>query len=338
MEQRRIVLAFAVVAAALVVTACDDGGGGGDDAGGTPGSNVTFAPGSTPRPNSTPASDSTTYPVTLRDGIFRSVTIDAAPQRVAALSATALEYVYIVGGTSVTRPAGVSYPPEVTDVAEIGSAAQPDIAAITAQSPDLIIADAALHTPFIEELEGIGVPVLFVGAHSVFDVMNGLEVVGHAINQPRAAQKSQNGIETQVMSLSRQVPESDQSVLIVRGAPGEARAATAMTYAGDIVNLLAGNNAAADLPDPEQTGYVPLTPEQIAAAAPDIVLVIAAADAAPGSVRDAFLADPAWASTPAAQSGRVHEISEELFVTAPGPRVGEALDVVVKLLYPETFD
>lgn len=336
MRRRRIALALAV-SLALVFWGCS-GDGGTDDNAGTPGSNVTFAPGSTPRPNSTPASDATSYPVTLRDGIFRSVTIAAAPERVAALSATAIEYVYTAGGTSVTRPAGLGFPPEAASAAEAGTAAQPDFDAIAAENPDLIIADAALHTPFIDALEGIGVPVLFVSANSVFDVVNGLGVVGQAINQPRAAQKAQNGIETQVMSLSRQVPETDQSVLIVRGGPGDMQAATAMTYMGDLVKLLAGRNAAEDLPDPEQAGWLTLTPEQIAAAAPDLVLVITPASAAPGSRRDALVADAAWASTPAAQSGRVSEISEELFVSAPGPRVGEALDVLVKLLYPGMFE
>ena len=42
-----------------------------------------------------------------------------------------------------------------------------------------------------------------------------------------------------------------------------------------------------------------------------------------------------WASVPAVKNGRVAEISAELYLQAPGPRVGEALTKLMKLLYPE---
>jgi ABC-type Fe3+-hydroxamate transport system substrate-binding protein len=91
----------ALLAAVLVLAAAcgsdDDNKDNGNSGTSTPSTEATFVP--TPQP--------VTYPLTVRDMLNREVKIDAKPQRVAALSPTTVEYVYAVGGTSVTRSTSV---------------------------------------------------------------------------------------------------------------------------------------------------------------------------------------------------------------------------------------
>jgi iron complex transport system substrate-binding protein len=328
--------AAASTALLVLVSAACSGGDGGDPSP-TPGGDVTFAPGSTIPANVTPVDLATTYPVTLTDMLFREVTIESAPERVAALSATAVEYVYAVGGTSVTRPAGLGYPPEAMGAADVGDPTSPDLDAVRDQDPDLIIADSALHPQLVESLEAIGVPVLYVGAPTLLDVTKGLQLVGTAVNRPAAAQKSMNGLENQLMGLSRQVPDTQPRTLMLLRSDDRWFAATAASYAGDLVALLGAQNVATGEPGGGPAGFTPITVEEIAALQPDVLLTVVdpVSSFAPAA---ALTSDAALDGTPAVRDGRVIDVSADLFVYAPGPRAGEALDALARALYPELFE
>ncbi|HEY8172085.1 MAG TPA: ABC transporter substrate-binding protein [Dehalococcoidia bacterium] len=294
--------------------------------------------GGTPQAGVTPSDIATTYPITITDMLYRQVTLDKAPVKIAAISPTTVEYVYAVGGTSVTRSSSVDYPEDAVSAMDVGSAYQPNLELIAAQEPDLIIADSVLQPQLQESLEALGVPVLYVGANTFIDVVNGLGIVGQAIDHPTAASKAQNALETQIMGLSRQVPETMPKVLVLNGTPDDFYAAKPESYVGDLVNLIAGDNVARGQPDVGRfPGYTKLSLEQIVVAQPDVVLAITAGPPGGKTISDELSSNPAWKDVPAVKNGRVSEISAELFLQAPGPRAGEALDMLAKLLYPETF-
>ena len=84
-----------IVLLALAAVACEE-----DEEEGTPTATATPTP--TVAATGTPA-EGVAYPVTVTDMMDRSVTIEAAPQRIAATSPTTLETLYAVGGTAVAR-------------------------------------------------------------------------------------------------------------------------------------------------------------------------------------------------------------------------------------------
>ena len=82
-------------------------------------------------------------------------------------------------------------------------------------------------------------------------------------------------------------------------------------------------------------GYTKLSLEAIVTEQPEVVLAITAA---PGqTISEGLAANPAWADVPAVTSQRVHEIDAQIFLQAPGPRAGEGLLALAKLLYPDVF-
>ncbi len=324
-------LAALAAAAALVLgaAACGDDDGdekdGGDE---TPAAGETFVPTAAP----------VEYPVTLTDMLGRSVTIEAAPQKVAALSPTAVELVYAVGGTSVTRSKSVNYPEAAKGAVDIGPSYQPNFELIAAQAPDLIIADSVLQAQFVSNFEQLGAPVLYVGAQTFTDVLAGLELVGQAIDHQSEGVEAAASLKNQLTVMASRLPGNVPNVLVLNGAPEDFYAAKPESYAGDLVRLLGVKNVAEGQPDVGRfPGYTKLSLESILASNPDVVLAITAGPPGGQTITDALSKDPAWAEVPAVKNGRVHEIDLQIFLQAPGPRASDGLDTLSKLLYPDIF-
>ena len=320
---------LAVTALALGAAACGSDDDGGDDAE-TPAASSTA--------ESTAIAEDVTYPLTVTDMLGRSVTNDAEPQKVAAISPTTVEYVYAVGGESVTRSTSVDFPAEATSAVDIGSAYQPNAELIAAQSPDLIVADAVLQAQLEQNLAALGVPVLYAGAANFEDVLEGLRLVGEALNKQGEGEAAATALENQLAEIQEELPETGPKVLVLNGSPQDYYAGKPESYVGDLIAQLNGDNIAAGQPDVGRfPGYTKLSPEVIVSSAPEVVLAITQGPPGGQTLTDALMSDPAFSSLPAVQDDRVTEIDADIYQQAPGPRAGEALDELAELLYPDIF-
>ena len=80
-------------------------------------------------------------------------------------------------------------------------------------------------------------------------------------------------------------------------------------------------------------GYVPMTPEGIAEASPDIILTTDASLREIGGI-DGLIAEPGVGQTPAATNGRIVSL-EDLYLLGFGPRTGQAITELAQLLHPD---
>src|SRR3990172_4992159 len=280
----------------------------------------------------------TEYPLTLTDMLGQEVTIPEAPAAVAALSPTTVEFVYALGGTSLTRSSSVTYPEEAQGAVDIGPSYQPSLELIAAQGPDLIVADSMLQPQLAGDLAALGVPVLYVGVATWDDIATGLGLVGKALDMSAAAEEVVAGLDSVYVALAHQLPALTPKLLIVNGTPDDFYAAKPESYAGDLAARLGAANVAEGAPDVGRfPGYTKLSLESIVAAEPDVILAITAGPPRGPTITDSLSSDPSWASVPAVKNGRVTEISAEGYLQAPGPRAGQALEELAALLYPEAF-
>lgn len=325
-----VLSALLVLALAVLAGACGDDDGGSTT---TPtGAPVTSAPAT-----ETPAAG-TEYPVTVTDMLNREVTIDAVPTAVAALSPTTVEFVYAVGGTSLTRSSSVQYPDAAAAAEDIGPSYQPNFEIIASSNPDLVIADSMLQPQLVQNLEDLGVPVVYAGVAVWDDVAVGLELVGTILNRSDEAEQAIADLDAVKADVTSQLGAEEPTLLILNGTPDDFYAAKPDSYAGNLAEILGVANVAAGAPDVGQfPGYTKLGLESIVAAEPDVVLAISAGPPGGQTITDSLSGDPAWAAVPAVQNGRVSEISAEVFLQAPGPRAGEALQELARLIYPEIF-
>jgi iron complex transport system substrate-binding protein len=324
---RRGIFVLVAVIGALLAACGDDDEDAGDEL-----STATISPAATE------AATGTEYPLTLTDMLGQELTIPEAPAAVVALSPTTVEFVYAVGGTSLTRSSSVTYPEEALDAVDIGPSYQPSLELIAAQEPDLIIADSMLQPQLAGDLAALGVPLLYVGVATWEDVAIGLELVGKALDKSAAAEGVIGQLERVNIDLAHQLPALTPKVLILNGTPADFYAAKPESYAGGLAGRLGVENVAEGAPDVGRfPGYTKLSLESIVAAEPDVILAITAGPPGSPTITDSLSGDPSWTGVPAVENGRVTEISAELYLQAPGPRAGQALEELAALLYPETF-
>ena len=127
-------------------------------------------------------------------------------------------------------------------------------------------------------------------------------------------------------------PEPAPRVLVLTGGGRDIFGGGTTTYVGSLITLLEGENVLGELPEGGPIpGFAVIGVGESAATEPDVVLIISSGE---GGLADAIADDPSWPEVPALVNDRIHELDRELFLRAPGPRITEALETLLPLLYP----
>ncbi|GBD13723.1 putative siderophore-binding lipoprotein YfiY [bacterium HR24] len=274
----------------------------------------------------TPTPSGRAAPGVVTDFLGRRVQVPPSPSRVAAVSPTTVELLYYIGGVSVVRTDGASYPPQVADLPSVGPSYSPSLERLASYSPDLVLADSVLQQGLVQRLESLGVPVVMVGIERVEDVPRALRLVGQAIGRPDAGEEAAARLERELEPLRGSVAGRRlRAMALIADAQGNVYAARNDAYVGSVLQFLGAQNVAADLP---QTGPFPGFSQVNAEAAsdldPDVVLAISPAPPPAPRLSQLLPRMPGFGSLRAVREGRVVELDPALFLQAPGPRVVEA--------------
>ena len=289
--------------------------GGGDDDGAAPGGGDAA------------------YPVTVTDLLGRSVTIEAAPERIVTTSPSAIELLADVGGTAIARSSTATAVPGAAELADIGPSYQPSFEQIVALDPDLVIADASAQAHLagaFEEALG-GTPVLFVGARAYADLAASARILGAALAAPERGEESASAFEAVAGEVGGGDGASPRVLVLVAGRDGTLSAALGASFVGDLVALLGGDNVAASLPQSGPVpGYALISPESIVSFDPEVLLVVTPG----GGPSIAGIVSAQLPELAAVRSGRIHELDLEVYLQVPGPRAREGLRALASLLRP----
>ncbi len=273
------------------------------------------------------------YPREVVDLVGRTVTIPDKPSAIVAISPTATELVYAVGGTIIGRTQSVNYPPEAAEAPSVGTAYQPNFESILALEPDLVVADSTIHIqPAVRDaLEALGVPVVFAGAASVDEVLTGLTLLGEVLDNPAAAAEAVAVIEAARASARETLAAAEVSaVLIIGDRDRSLYGAKGTSYAGSILDALGIVNPASEQPDSGPfPGFTLITPEAMLLFDPVYIFTVTPAPAPAPRLSSMLGLFPGFSGLQAFTNGRVVELDVQLFVQAPGPRVVEAFAVIV---------
>lgn len=276
-------------------------------------------------------------PRTITDVMGREVTLDSAPQRVVGMSASITEVLYAIGITPVGATEDIDYPEAAASLPTFGSGYQPDLEALAALEPDLIIANAQLNGQIMDQLEAIA-PTVAVLILTPADVAATIRLVGQATWHETAAEYLAHAYDSLLSLVQEEAPADGPSVLIVVGTLATPNYGKSSTYLGDMVTMLGGTVVGDDQPDAGPfPGYAQLSVEQILDADPDVILTITRG--APGAtpIPEEIAADPVWSSLTATQNGAVYELDNRLFLESPGPRVIDALMQLRGILYGDSM-
>lgn len=266
--------------------------------------------------------------MTVTDLLGRSVRIPSQPKRIVAISPTAVEYVYAVGGSVVGRPSSAEYPPEVKSVSDVGTAYAPSFEGILALNPDLVVADSLIHAqPSLRSaIEQLGVPTLFAGAGSYDDVVAGITLLGTALDAKADAAALVADIDGQLGEAKKLLNSQSVSALVVISDRNQViYAANGNSYIGDLMDILGITNPLGDQADSgPQPGFTTAPPDLLLKSDPDYLLTLSPAPPPAPPLSQVITSVPGLNGLKAAkQPGHIAELDVVLALQAAGPRIGE---------------
>ena len=268
----------------------------------------------------------TKYPVTVTDDLGRKVTLNAEPKRIIAMLPSHTETLIAIGAGDklVAVDRFSNYPRDVTDkLKKVGSAYQPDLEAILALKPDLVLADESSGSRLTEKLANAGLTVYGGTGQTYKEVFEKIGVLGRLTNREAGATKlitKMRGDLNAVQDLVRGTPKVS-AYYEVDPSP---YSAGPNSFIGELLRMAGGQNIV-----PASLGDFPkLDPELIVKANPAVMVGLTLNEA---RVR------PGWANLTAVTTGRVFKptAEERDALSRPGPRLAVALRALAKFLHPE---
>ncbi len=287
-------------------------------------------------PSASPAPIST-LPVTITDGTGASVTVSDI-SRIVSLNGNVTETLFALGlgANVVADDVSALYPPEAVALPKIGYQGELSAEGILSFNPTVVIGDDTAGPPeVLDQIRAAGVPLVIVKSDpsSIYGPVNEIKQIGSALGIESAGNTLAGSLEQQLKDAEALAATATSkprvAFLYLRGQGTELIAGTG-TSADLVITAAGGINAGADS---GIQGYVPITPEALVAAQPDIILVMQMGLSSVGGV-DGLLKIPGVAQTPAGENKRIVAF-EDLYLLGFGPRLGAAVHDVTLALHPE---
>lgn len=259
------------------------------------------------------------YPVTQG-----GVTLEKAPQRIICLAPAVYAALDAMGATAAV--VGVGSGVDAADLPRVGSAVLPDVKAIAALSPDLVLTSGAPDADDARSLALQEIPVAVIPAAERYaDLEDYYRQIAQLVSGRKTGEA--NAVRTAARVQERVQAVADK----VKGRPpmkaclllGSQTAAGTGTFAGDLLELAGGENAAGMLENYQFSN------EALAAAAPAVIFC-------PSTLLSTITSGSLYAGIPAVQSGRVYAL-EPYLLEMPGDNLGEAVEAMAAILYPDLF-
>ncbi|MEQ8980858.1 MAG: helical backbone metal receptor [Deltaproteobacteria bacterium] len=247
-------------------------------------------------------------------------------ERIVTVAPALTELLFAIGVGD--RVVGVSryddFPAEVKALPKVGGFLDPNVEAIVALRPDLVVANAnAGNRAHLERVAKLGVPVYVVPGNTFADIFHANRAVGAVFGG--AAEKKARALNAEltatVKSLSAKSkgkPRTKTLVIyaynpMVVGGPG--------SFVDHIIEVAGGDNIAKS-----GSEYPTYSVEHVLESAPDVII-----DATEVATEDPPWTN--WTAVPAVKNGRVHRVTMGGLMR-PGPRIVEGLKRMYGYLHP----
>ena len=289
------------LAAALSVTAC----GGSDEPAGT-----TRASGSV----------EAGFPRTVEHAMG-STEIPERPERVVVLDTGELDSALALGVEpvgAVTTDVSETFLSYLAEDAEgidvVGTIAEPDLEAIAALQPDLILSNEVRHQEIYDQLSQIA-PTVF--AADVGDTWKqNLLLDAEALGKEDEAERLLADYEQKAAELGEAIGDPGATTISpLRFVGGPIRAYQPQSFIGTVLRDIGLDLV--ELPGGDGATFAELSEEQLTQANGDVVLY-SSYGSADESGEAAVVAGPLWSRLPAVQNGRAYAVDDDVFYTGIG--------------------
>lgn len=275
-----------------------------------------------------PSAAAIQYPLTVTDDLGRRVTLKTEPRRIVAMLPSHTETLIAIGAGDklIAVDQFSNFPKDVTDrLPRVGSGYQPNLEAILALKPDLVLADESSGSRLTEKLAAVGLNVYGGTAQTYNEVFEKISVLGRLTNREAGALNLITRMRSELNTLQQSVAGLPKVSTYYEIDPSPYSVGP-NSFLGTLIGKAGGQTIV-----PASLGDFPkLDPELIVKANPQVML---------GLTLDDARGRPGWAGLQAVRTGRVFRPTPEErdALSRPGPRLPDALRALIRFLHPEAL-
>ncbi len=251
-----------------------------------------------------------------------TVTLAQTPQRIVSLLPSLTETVCELG--ECKRLVGVdrysNYPAVVRSLPQVGGGIDPNIEAVVALRPDVVL--MATSSRGVQRLEALGLKVVALEPKSAADVQRVMGKIGQVL-EVADAQRVWRDIDAGVSAAAQSIPPAAKNLRVYFEVSRGPYAAGTTSFIGETMLRLGVKN----IMTPELGPFPKINPEYVVRANPDLIMI--------GALNAQGLAQrPGWAGIRALREGRlcVFTPEESDVLVRPGPRMAEAARIMARCI------
>lgn len=272
-------------------------------------------------------------PYTVTDDNDKEITFDKIPETVVSLQPSNTEILFALGvGDKVIGATDYdNYPEEAKDVERVSDSVTINAEKILALKPDAIIAYSNGDPAALKPLEDAGIPVFVIKSAGNFDDVYGdINQIAEVMGVTEKAEDLITDIKTQIKDVEDKVASVDtkkETYFEISPSP-ELYTAGAGTFQQEILASAGIENIFAD-----QKGWPKISEEEVIKRNPPTIITTVGYVEKPV---DEIKARKGWGKITAVKENKVYKLNEDV-MSRPGPRIGEAVELAAKTVYPELF-
>lgn len=276
----------------------------------------------------------------ITDDTGRTVGLPAEVERVAAGTSFAVEYLMALDHPPVLRPdtplTDMAVDPakvEPIPAISVDHSVGPNVEQIVAADPDVVVLSPTF-ARFAKPIEqAADASAVIYRINALADVPAKARAFGELIGESEAGSALADKLHREIDGVEPPAGAEEPTVFALFGTPASFFAFLPESYLGSMVEHLGGRMITGGTPASETSSQLaPFSIETLIAEDPDVILMVHHGPA--GEMADALAGREIWGELRAVKRGRVHRVSERLFMTNPGPSAARALRELRGLLYP----
>jgi iron complex transport system substrate-binding protein len=276
--------------------------------------------------------------LTMRDMLDHEVTLRARPARIVSLVPSVTEIVYALGAEDrlVGRTDYCEYPPAARAKPSVGGMVNPNLEAVVALRPDLVIAtDEGNREETFQQLGRLGIPTYLVHATRLSALQDMIVRIGALTGREAAVGPLAESLRRRVEAVRKAVAPFPRPRVLYVIWPEPLIVPGRQSLLTELIEVAGGESVTSG----QDQAYVRFSVEAAVALAPQVI-VLADHASANGGHSGAGRPEPEkwrrFASVPAIRAGRLYSVDLSI-LHRYGPSVVDGLESLARLIHPEAF-